>query len=279
MTNRIEIAGYEGLIPNSVYGKDGGKIKTNLGDVDASHLVLLRVFTASTKKAVLDFIQTTAQEIRAAYPGEKPEPDEDDSRVEHVLKHFPEFQRKKIAAGKEKIMKHLEYHLESSRFFQPGNTYLEATNSFVPKALLDDVSDEGISDYQGLINKDGDRAWRLRVRLSGRALPERSEIEALVEKGARDTDIFQADGEYSSYADVRGQLALFDNILTPEKIAEIPNSSEEYVEGRAFSTLVGLMACERAKSIGGLLSNSMQGIIGLGMFGPETFGKGHHGSF
>jgi hypothetical protein len=254
----IELPSYRIIVSNEVFGKKAEPLNHPLmGDVPATQIARLTRFRIPTKEEVIDFIRTSAKGIDAYSLG-KDKPSDSDPKTVYFLKSLPASEVKDISRGNQDSLKHLGNHYPESNL-QEGRIYLGSFNGIVPNLVLDSARElmkqEGTEVYDRAIERTGSKEWNLRIRLlANGAFPDKLELEYLLDRGVRDSDVFSAQGDFGDYQTVVNQIRVFYNVLqSPEIIAQIGDTSYHFLEQRAASTVRETAECIAARnSIGGL---------------------------
>jgi len=276
----IKLPSYRTIVPNEIFGKEAEGFKHPImsliaGKVPAMQLIRLARFRIPTQEEVLEFIRISAKGIEP-YFTEEDKPLEEDSGTVHFLKSLSYSEVENIARGNKDSLGHLKEHCPKVSL-QEGRFYLNALSGIVPNPVLNFA--EKLADkkepwlYEKLISQDGAEEWNLSIRLleSGK-LPDRLELEYLLDRGVRDCDVFSAKGDFGSYQNVADRVRLFYNALSsPEIIAQIGDSSHHFLEQQALLTVRETALCVAGKkAIGGIVA-----IIGqaLGASGDKGQSK------
>ncbi len=259
----IELPTYRTILPNCVYGKKAEPLyHRNGGRVSATEVAKLSRYKIPLRDRVIDFIRTSAENIEPCFLG-KGEPLRTDSETVSFLKFLPKQYVKDLIKGDKNILEHLKVHYPKSNL-QEARHYIEVFNGVVPNEFLDEVRKlrdrERSIAYERAIERVGVGEWNLKVRLlENSSFPDRLELEYLLNKGVRDCDIFSVCGDCEDYKDVANKLRLLYNILnSPELISQIEDSSCQFLEQRADSTVRGTVECITTKKI----SEGLMGIVG-----------------
>jgi len=282
----IELPTYRTIVPSEVFGK-----KTNVlsdlfrnlkGKPAVTQVTGLKRFKVPTQKETIDFIRTSAGNIDYSPEGRKPS--EDDSRTIYSLKSLTDLEIRDIAKGNKDSLEHLERHIPDVSL-REGEFYLETFNGIVPNLVLDSAeelaSEEGTEIYERAIKKMGVNDWNLRIKLlEDGGLPDILELEYLMDRGVRDSDVFSVQGDFRDYQIVTEQIRLLYSVLGSATglVSQVKNKSYNFLEDRAAITIRECSRCISGKdvieSIGGLA-----GIIELVLDDSTRSGQGEQNPF
>jgi len=277
MTN-IELPTYKTIVPNEVFGKKAKALKSPMGEVPATQVARLTRFKIPVFDEVIDFIITSAKGIGNYSSGRDEKPSDDDSKLIHFLKLIPPSEVKDIAMRDKDSLEHLKRHYPQS-VLQIGRDYLQVSNGTLPNEALDSarklLEKEGSVVYERAIERIGAKEWNLIMRLQDDgALPDSLELEYLLDRGVRESDVFSTRGDFESYNDVASQIRiLYKALYSPKMIAQVGESSYQFLEQLAASTIEGVARCITAKKV---IGESLTSLFGA-FIKPE--GKKQKGPF
>jgi len=289
MTNPkpIELPGYKSIVPNEVYGKSVASFKHPnpiIGKTRAAYLIRLVRYKTPSNEDIIEFIRKSGKEIgQSPLPlslEELSDPSDNGHDTSSLLRQLPPNELNEIAKGNPKSIKHLKDHIPKDNT-RPGIEYVEIAYGYFPPELLVTSNElmerEGIESYRKRVDSMRTKGWILRMKLAENgSLPCLSELEYLVQRGVRDSDVLLATGEYGDYEIVADQVKLIHAALCyPETIHQLMDSSHVILKRKAAFIITGLSMCLACKDksnglpglIGGILNGSLMGgkIVGMGM--------------
>ncbi len=239
---KIKLPGYRTIVPNEIYGKSAGFLcHPEKGKVPTTKTITFSKFRAPTQDEVIDFIRIIAKGIDL-FSLKKDEPSKKDPEIIYFLKSLPQLLVKDISKGDKNGLNFLRNHYPVHEL-QDGRVYLNALNIVVPNPALDYakklVSKEGTIDYYSAIMKNSVREWYLRIRLlEDGKFPDSSELEYLIDRGVKNSDVFSAMGDFKDYQNIANQIRLFNNVFgSTELISQILDTSSRSLEIIASSTV------------------------------------------
>ncbi|MBT3866088.1 hypothetical protein HOF78_03230 [Candidatus Woesearchaeota archaeon] len=245
MTN-IELPTYRVIRTNEVFGRRS-KLSDNPNvPFELTELVSLKKFKVPSQEEIIRFIQESAREFDIKPLGKvelfDPNP------LADYLSSLPSEEVKNIANGQDESLEHLKEHsLETT--LQRGKVYLDVSNMLIKSNDLDSFPKEG--PLGNLPNN-----WSLRFKLSKEEkLPDRLELDYLIDRGVKVSDVFTAKGDFEDYEMVANQIRILSNTLSPSnRIAQVRDESINRLEEEASLTLGQLYQCTASKeSIGGII--------------------------
>jgi len=268
MAEPIQIPTYTLLSPNSVYTREVEPIELPmLGETPSKQLLLLLRYTCPSKEQAIELIQAVAKnpEKYPTFAHEIP--------MAKFLKELPAEEIRAIKDANPKTLEHLAKHFAESND-QPGRDYLRVISGIVPNALLERVNglsvEEKVIIYEGLVNRAGQDEWHLVVRLEEAGLPKKEELEFLLQRGVRDSDVFRISGEYGDYKQFAERcLELYPSLAPKEKMANVRDVSNSLLRSRAAQTLKGVAECFQKRrvmlEIGDDIGEALKGAFGKGI--------------
>lgn len=249
MTN-IELPGYDVIRPNEVFGRKA-KSSNNLEiPFELSELLSLKIYSVPTQEDVINFIQEAAREFEAS-SFEKGDLSNQNS-LDTYFSSFPAEEVKEIAEGQKDILDHLKEHSLGTPL-ERGETYLEANNILVPSQELKLFSkEESVNNVP--------YNWSLRFRLlEDGKLPDRLELDYLMERGVKDSDVFSVQGNFEAYEVVTNQIRMLSTALnSPHELAKIKNHTGAFLNEEASANLGMVVQCISATDVVGGLGEILQ---------------------
>ena len=246
----IELPTYKVILPNEVFGKRAKPLNhPATGELPATLVTKLTKFKTPTQDEVIELIKTVARK---------------GGSFSEIL---PPSLIKRIAKGDEEALQHLKSHYPDSNLI-PGKVYVETRNGIVPNMVLDSARDlfkeVGSKIYERAIEKTGAQEWNLRIKLQNNgAFPDSLELEYLLSRGVKDSDVFSAQGDFNEYETIANQIRLlYKALYSPEIITQMKDSSYQFLEQRAASTIKETARCIASKKFIGSLGEVLEKIIG-----------------
>ena len=229
----IELPTYRAIRPNEVFGRryrlsDDPKVPDKL-----TELLSLKLFRVPTQEEVINFIQERAKEY-GLKPPEKIELFSSNPLADY-LGSLPAEEVKRIAEGQKDSLDHLKEHSLGTPL-KRGETYLEANNILVPSLELETFpKDEPLGNIPC--------NWSLRFKLlNDGKLPDRLELDYLMDRGVKDSDVLAVQGNFGEYGIVTNQIKILSNALnSPHQVAKIKNRTSDFLIEEA-SANIGLAA-------------------------------------
>lgn len=268
MGKSIQIPGYKVLIPNSTWSKKTEPI-TRPGTEEkfpATRIMNLMRYTIPTEDKVIDLIQQAARDFNS-------NPDKYNISGEvsllEYMKRLPSCEIERIAEGAENSIEHLKEHYPDKNY-QSGRVYLQVSNG--------DMADEVLKKAEGLIKKVGStiypyliiRAgvndWYLTIRLNEKeTLPDRLEMDYLIDRGVKNCDVFRIMGNYGDYQNAANQVRLlYNSLFSSDIVRKINDQSDHFLRSKAALTINETAKCisrgMMSPSLGGLVESLKQGI-------------------
>ncbi len=251
----IEIQGYKNIVPNRVFSKENSSMiqVPIIGNVEASELMKISSFYVPSIEETINFIRKNAESLYGS-SFIRSEPSEDDSTMGYALKGILASGDEKLVSEIERIAKgdkssidHLKSHYPGGGF-KENETYLETFNGSVPNILLgvdpDLDVEQRVRGYGNLITIMGNEKWGLRIKLENGELPDKGKLEVLLDNEVRDSGVFSVGGSPEDYNNVISQIrGLYDNLDSPEAMSKVGDSSYEFLERQAISTLSSATKC------------------------------------
>lgn len=253
----IELPTYKTIVTNEIFGRKAEPLNHPLiGKVDATQILRLTRFKVPTQDEVIEFIKASAQKIDLSWGNGS---SDKDPNTTYFLKLFPASEIKNIAGENKDSLQHLRRHYPNSDL-QEGRAYIQAISGVVPDKILNEARElmkqKGSVIYERAIERTGAKEWNLRVRLleNGR-FPDSLELEYLMDRGVRRSDVFSAHGNFGDYQNVANQIRILYNVLnSPDLITQIGDSSYHFLEQKAGSTVGETAQCIAARNaVGGLI--------------------------
>lgn len=252
----IELPTYRTIVTNEVFGRKAEPLNHPLiGKVDATQILRLTRFKVPTQDEVIEFIRASAQGINLSW---KNDTSDKDPKTIYLLKLLPPSEIKNIAGENKDSLQHMRRHYPNSDL-QEGRVYVRAISGIVPDEILKEARElmeqKGSTIYEKAIEGIGKKEWNLKVRLleNGR-FPDTSELEYLMDRGVRRSDVFSAHGDFGDYQTVANRVRILYNALnSSDLIAQIRDSSYQFLEQKAASTVGETAQCIVTGSlVGGL---------------------------
>lgn len=273
----IELPTYRIIMANEVFGKRAEPLQNSLiGKIDATQIVRLTRFKVPTQDEVVNFIIRKAQEVDIYSIG-KEKPSDNEPKIIRSLRLLPEKEVLSVIERNKDSLQHLKNHYPESSF-QEGKDYIDSTIGIIPDFFLDlttkfSEKQRGIA-YENLMSKMGLRKWGLRIRLlEDFRFPDSLELEYLMDKGVKDSDVLSVHGDFREYSVVANQIRLFYNSLkSPEMIRKIRDSSYQFLEEIADSTVSWFAKClSLSKSLGEIFDTIKQVNGEMDKYSDEEF--------
>ncbi|OGI11586.1 hypothetical protein A3K64_01705 [Candidatus Micrarchaeota archaeon RBG_16_36_9] len=231
---RIELPTYSTIIPNEIFERRIGSLRVLDEEVEVTQLARLARFKVPTQDDVINFIKASANDASANQP------------LQLLLCLLPNSETKKIAESNEYSLGHFRNHCPNN--LEEGSNYLEVLNGTVPTEVLDRAKIARLSGFNGenelyysIIKKLGRDEWTLRIKLEDGILPEISELEYLLDRKVRDSNILYIEGASRHYSDAANHARLLYNV--ENSIGQIRDSSRQFLNQRACLTVKGAVAC------------------------------------
>ncbi|MFC1682303.1 hypothetical protein ACFL0X_01660 [Nanoarchaeota archaeon] len=244
----LEIPTYNTIVPNCTFGRPTDKIKhpINGNYYSATQIMCVERTSIPTKEDVIELIK-----YKAKYIGQLLEfigcPQEGEDLTPGLIRKLLEEEREGIVNCREGTISHLKSHC-SLGDYQTGQTYLRITNGVLPDELLLPsflLDEKSATDYTDLIVKAGKDGWHLGIRLEDEyILPDKLEMDYLLDRKVRDCDVFNVCGEYRDYRNVVNQVGLLYNALnSPQIVGQIRDSSQQFLKSTAIDTIRTFALC------------------------------------
>lgn len=267
MENSIEIPNYRVLIPNCTFGKKGEMVPHPLFEKysPTTEIIQLTKYSIATKEEVIDLVQKSMRNFNPEVSNEEYSRKNRSIPFSMFIKELPPEEIKKIAEGDKKAMSHLDSHY-SNGIYQPGKTYIQIMSGRIMDEVLDSLNEDilkrGDVAYAGIINSLGTNETYIRLRLDEKdALPDKLEIEYLLDRGVKDCDVFGMNGKFKEYQDFANQMRMIWNVLSsPEKIRMIRDDSKLSLETEAVDVIKGTARCFLEKK---MMEGSVGGLAGV----------------
>ena len=267
----IELPTYTVIRPNELFGKNSDMHHTLKIPVKLSDVLFLKRFKMPSQEEVIRFIQESARDFdtnpfgKIELGNQKPLTAYLDSLSTDVVKN--------ISNGHVESLDSLREHSPES-ILQRGEVYLEASNILIPSHELNLFPKEG-----SVINLPSN--WSIKFKLlKGGKLPDRAELDYLVDRGVKDSDVFIVQGNFGDYERVANQIRILSGALgSSESIAQVKDYSPHFLEEEASLT-VGrfLQGTSITDAIGGLSSIVQQIVEGVGKETPPDL-RGDYSGF
>ena len=248
----IAMPGYETILSNEFYGKEGEPIKVSQEEeLPTTDLLCLNRVRIPSKERMINFLLRSARisfphMLSGIMPGQ--------GRVPQYWLTVPPLEIGKLADGNEKSIAHLRRHCPGEHL-EVGSIYLETVLGTVDSKLFDLAEGRSRPEKSGiyrraLASKSKDK-WNLDIRLTeGGILPPREELERLLGAGTIRSDVISAQ-DYGDYGNIVEHVRLLSGALVyPAQVGKIPDKSHEYMEEHATAFLrdFGLCVAEREMS-------------------------------
>ena len=239
MTKTIKIPGYRTIIPNSTWGREVEPVN----GIPVIQVMCIERYRVPTKAQVIKFIQEYAKNmLHLSFPKDDTE---EIISIAEFLCQLPNGEISRIAEGKKDTLCFLGKHYPQTSY-QPGRTYLEASNGILSTYIIGEVNKREPTKkrkelvYNTLVNRKGKNRWNLRIRLNKRdTLPQMSDIEALLSGKKCDPSVLRLDNENIEYQDIRNQARmLYDLLSSQEKISKISDNSDLTIRRLAATTVM-----------------------------------------
>ncbi len=236
---RVEIPTYGVIAENEFYGrKTTGLLTHGKRNEPSTEVLWISRYKTPTKEEVKDFIINEARKIKAKNKKEKKEP--------NIFSNFP-FLIDLLIQKEEDLLIHLSNHYQEGDI-QSGRTYLAVRISDISDVNLDEAKKlekkRGKTIYKICVENCGLNQRALRVRLSeNNSLPETSELEYLVDRGVRVSDVFAVHGECQDYSKIAELIRLIYNSLDADKVKQIIDVSSIFTEAKARATIDATGQC------------------------------------
>jgi hypothetical protein len=274
-TKNIKIQGYRELIPNSTFGKKTKMEIPMFGEVPATFVTQIVRYQICSPKQVVETIQRAAVEYQIMSEEEKKREVAGVVPVATFIGNLPEDEIKRIIRGNSDSLEHLRSHYESQRL-ESGKYYLAVVNGTVPDEILrvrkDELVKEGFVGYEKLLENGRSNHWFLTVKLpQSQELPEKSEVDYLLERGVRDSFVFRVEGNenYQEFAEYF--RTLYDALAKDNNLGKIEDNSDVFLKSRAALTIKRTAECiGKRNQIPGLeglaeMLSGMGKIVGMGV--------------
>ncbi len=218
----ITLRGYKSIVENEVFKGHAHPIRnpeTKKKTGEDIEVVYISKFRVPTEKEVIECL---GKNIRKA----------------HSRRDKPKFSTRDLEGCVNSIMKHYKSEL------QEGRIYVEALRKLFPPAVLKLLNEarenKRIILYNRTIERLNIEKQRIRIRLCRGVMPKRKELEYLLERGVRESDILsmqgQGDvGEYKTLADLARLVN--DALQSTELITKLRDASDYYKEKKADETV------------------------------------------
>ena len=252
----IELPTYKNIVPNVIFEKEAKPMKHPvLGELSATQVTKLARFRAPTQDEIIEFIIINAKEIEARSLGSSIHlnsnssiPVLDNYSTVYFLKSLPSFVIEDISKGNPEILNPLRGHCHDYNS-QADREYLMSSNKILLNVVLNSLKElnlnRGAKFYDQAIGATPGEEWTLRIRLlENRAFPDKSELEYLIERGVRDSDVFTVLNCFENYQDTADQIrTLYKTLVSPEIITQLKDKSSQFLEQRAILTIKELIEC------------------------------------
>jgi|SRR3989344_2059199 len=266
----INLPPYKTILPNEVFGRKAEPlVDIMVGEVPTTLVARLTRFKIPTEDEIIDLIVKYARETDIHSLGN--EGSEDDLAKTHFMRLLPVPEIIDIAKKDKDSLQHLRRHYSKSDLWS-GRSYIGVLSGTVPNRVLDaakELLEKDSEVYEKAIRQAGACEWNLTVRLEENgALPNSLELEYLLNRGVRESDVFSAHGDFKNYQTVANQVRLIYGALnSPKIITGITDRSYQFLEESAEKTIKETAQCIASKDVMGGLA----GIIGqiLGSMGVE----------
>ena len=267
----IKIPGYRELIPNSTFGKRTTTEVPIFGTVPSTFVTQIARYQVASPKQIIETIQNAAMEYQGMSEEERriETPKGQIVPVSKFMRGLPEEEVKMIALGDSDSINHLKEHYQDQGL-ESGRFYLQITNGTIPDVILKhkkaEILDLGFAGYEGLLENENSGHWYLRLRLpEGDRLPERNQIESLLEAGVKDSLVFCTSGFKRGYSEFAEYFRnIYDALAKDKNVSKIEDNSQVFLDSRAALTIKYTTNCiRRQMEIGSVVENLPEILGGI----------------
>ena len=272
----IELPTYRAIVPNEVFGRRAKPLKRPLvgGKAKATQIATISKSRIPEREEAIDLVRRSAKGIDLVALG-KSKPTEEEIKETYFLRLLPVPEIKGIAEGDKEIIEHLKKHYKDGKL-QNGRDYILFANGIVPDEFLDSVPErlrkEGVGVYNYLIDKAGREEWYLKIRLlENGAFPDILELDYLLDRGVKDSDVFSVAGNFGDYQNVTNQIRLLYRALNSlEFMSQVKDTSFQVLGNMASSMMQETVKCILGRD---LITGVMGGLEGMIKQAVEEFSE------
>lgn len=265
----IQIPTYGVVFDNEFYGRKTSGLVSHGEKIEPStELLWISKFREPTQAAVLDFTVEQAKKLKVT----KSKKAKTKLDLGDILESFS-FLIDPISQKDEETLKHLKRHYEDGGL-QEGRYYLVCALGDVPDARLEEakkfVKKKGKFVYGECLRMFGANALKLRLRLLGDSLvPEHPELEYLVGRGVKVSDVFSVDGQCKEYQKIADLIKLIYSTFDEEKVKKLFDWSSGALKTKAKITLNQTAQCQVAQAVARGLPDMFRNLFGQNLFGQQ----------
>ena len=250
--SNIIIPGFEELLPNSTYGKKGGKFELPSGDIPATWLMQIAKFQVCNTQQVMNLIQRAAVEYRTMSEEDRKKQYTGEAPVALFMRGFPQDELQRIIEGNEKSLAHIKEHYDDQKL-APEKYYLQVTNGMVPDDIIKgqeaEIARLGFAAYESMMSHELANHWVCKLQLAQKdRLPSRRKIENLLADEVQKSATLELRGFPGEYKDFAGFfMNLYDalarngspysRLLGKNNLGKIEDNSEIFLKSRATLTI------------------------------------------
>lgn len=237
----LKLEGYKEVIPNNVYTNFVGF----LGDIsflgtDKAEIIKINRIKIPRKKQVIDCIKKISQEIKSSNFFEKK--DYYERNIANFLSLFDKKDLEGIVNDDEEVSTRLEKTINFGNC-DPGKKYLLYFNKMFPTYLLSKLNElrstKRKKDFFHHIEKFSENDVRISLLLSDDfELPPFSEIEYLIKKGVKVSDVFSFSGDKETKDKLKEKIEkLYSSLNKKGSIELIEDNSERLLKEISLATV------------------------------------------
>ncbi|HLC56232.1 MAG TPA: hypothetical protein VJJ23_03275 [Candidatus Nanoarchaeia archaeon] len=288
----IRIEGYRTILPNEVFGREGEPRKNSFTNVfePTTDIIYFQRYRVPTTESILQSIITSAKEIK-----DRSKKDSEYTFPEIVkiikagrkLKFLTLEDITNLSKAEEETIDHIrEGHIPEIELEQ-GRYHLRMLNGIFLNNYLEDMKEviqsKGSDIYGTEIERVGYDPLFLTIRLEDAiTLPEREEIEYLMKRRVKVSDVFCASGKNEDYRKLVNMVRLFYDIFTPREMKKISDTSLSLLQKTANMAIKDSTTCKKKQYLlkdikkSSNQENSSEPFDILSLFGKEKgFDKEH----
>lgn len=237
---------YRSIVENEIFGRKATPMQhPEDGKIAMTQILMLTRSRIPTKDEVINYIEKTANSDHSSY----------------LLKFLPASEIQQIAKGDKERIEHLKNHYVHIDL-QEGRSYLRLFNGIIPNKKLNSAKrslKEKHDEYANAIVGGTEKNWILRIRLlDDGKLPDKLELEYLLARGVRDSDVLSAKGDFGCYQNIANQVMLLrDTFDSSEAVAQIKDISDILLNQQVTLALMETSKCLATRDV----INGLDGLM------------------
>jgi hypothetical protein len=276
---------YRTIIPNEFYGRPTEELIHNVrGPLQATECMRLGRFYCHTPDEVVGHITDLAKTLKGKSSGQTH--GSEVSSLTELLLAIGDEHLGYLASREPKLLNIYRFYCPTTKN-QSSQYHLQAEFGSIPNMVLEEARtmrlQKPMDPHDAAMAQAASREWALTVRLEDGLFPPRDELDYLLRRRVRQSDVFTVndddDDPYTRVVEIMGILS--SALSTKELVSQVPDYSSRVLENRAKNTIVAVANKIAIRSVMSGLAQMLQSAEedqepdGSGPFRQNPRGRGN----